>query len=64
MPKYTVASGWEGDYEYWEPHWDEEISFKVEVPENVARFTGLFAPTGQRIMKEPRPVGFGRDSEW
>lgn len=65
MPKYfTTASGWEGEYDDWEPWWDEHVISNIDVPEHVAKFTGLFAETGQAIMKEPRPVGFGRDSEW
>lgn len=61
MPKYILAGGWEED-ELWDDDYLEQRG--LDVPDHVATFTGLIAVTGQRIMREARPVGFGRDSEW
>lgn len=36
----------------------------VEVPEHEPVFTGLLDADGGEIWREPRPIGFGRDSEW
>lgn len=37
---------------------------EIHVPEHVPIDTGLLDANGDAIMREPRPVGFGRDAEW
>lgn len=34
------------------------------VPDHEATYTGLLNADGDRIMRAPRPIGFGRDEDW
>lgn len=61
MPKYFSNGGWEGDYEYWTPEWEVPLYQTIDVPDHVASFTGLLDSNGNFILREPRPIGFGRD---
>lgn len=59
MAKYFTCGGWEGDYDHWEPHWGESLYESIDVPDHVARFTGLMDKSGNFIMRASRPIGFG-----
>lgn len=37
---------------------------ELSVDEHVAVNTGLIWADGEPIMREPNPMGFGRDGEW
>jgi hypothetical protein len=54
-PARTVA--------YWYDD-DSPLCPDISVDEHVAIDTGLVWETGEPIMREPNPVGFGRDGEW
>jgi hypothetical protein len=36
----------------------------LSVSDHTATDTGLVDANGNPIMRSPRPIGFGRDSEW
>lgn len=64
MPRYAAPprnSGWIEDEHFNEPAAPPALPVAdMHVPID----TGLLWATGQPIMRLPRPVGFGRDSEW
>lgn len=58
MPRYSKPA---------RAHWlddDPPLCPELSVDEHVAVDTGLVWPTGEPVMREPNPIGFGRDSEW
>lgn len=63
MPRYFIKQQGYIEDEFYESADDRYVRC-IDVPEHVASNTGLFTPSGDPIMREPRPVGFGRDSEW
>ena len=50
---------WVGDDTYVEP-----MVQVPSVPDHEATDTGLLDADGDRIMRAPRPIGFGRDEDW
>jgi hypothetical protein len=48
--------------EWWEE--DEEFLPSLFVDNATPEFTGILDADANPIMKMPRPIGFGRDSEW
>lgn len=38
--------------------------YELNVPEHVSSYTGLLDQNGDRIMRSPNPMGFGKDVEW
>jgi hypothetical protein len=46
--------------------WDEDYPFlpHLYVDGATSEFTGILDSCGDPICKLPRPIGFGRDSEW
>jgi len=60
MAKYTRASKPHADW--WND--DNPLVPSLEAAEFVATDTGLIWETGEPIMREPNPLGFGRDDEW
>lgn len=55
------ADLWVGDYD------DDPVSvssFVPSVPEHIASDTGLLDVNGDRIMRAPRPIGFGKGDDW
>lgn len=61
MSRY-YAAGWIED-DVW-TYQEDSSSRSIDVPDHIARDTGLFTAQGDRIMKSPRPIGYGRDMEW
>jgi len=43
---------------------DSPLVPEVQVPEHIPVETGLIWADGQPIMREPNPMGFGRDEDW
>lgn len=45
--------------------WDDDpLVPDIHVPDHRPIDTGLLNERGHRIMREPNPMGFGRDGEW
>lgn len=59
MARYVKPSeigGWYDD--------DAPLLPSLNVDEHKPVKTGLLWPNGEPVMRMPRPIGFGRDSEW
>lgn len=61
MPRYTKAQNrpradWLDD--------DGPLIPCLTVDDRVAVDTGLIWETGESVMREPNPIGFGRDEDW
>lgn len=73
MPRYSICSrvenrdGWAispgNPYMTVTPQADERPEY-VDVSDHVASPTGILNADGEMIMRDPRPIGFGRDEDW
>lgn len=56
-----TAALWVED-EHYSP--DPSRIHEPSVPDHVATDTGLLDVRGDRIMRAPNPIGFGKDKDW
>lgn len=61
MPRYTRKPA---NTHSWDIDEDEPFRPGIEVADHEPIDTGLLWPDGEAIIRNPNPIGFGRDQEW
>jgi hypothetical protein len=60
--RYVVVNSYEDDDDY--DFYYHPSSLNLHVDSSPMEFTGVLDSNGRPVFKLPRPIGFGRDSEW